>query len=270
MRGINKNKMGKFDGYLFLTDIDGTLTDSRGKVSHENSEAIKYFQSNGGLFTVATGRFPDFIENFADSFVPNSFIIGINGTVLYDAKNKTDVIRHTLDSDFYKIVIEIAETNSEIEYIDLAYRSSNLNIAKNDFHRLPEIFENSDRVWYKAIFCQKAEDTPIVRTRLIEKYGQKYNIDCSWPNGIEIHSSDSGKGEMLSEAVDILNKAGVKITKTIAVGDFENDISMIKRADIGYAVANAIESVKNAANRISVSNNENAIAKIIRELESEI
>lgn len=170
--------MGKFDGYLFLTDIDGTLTDSRGRISPENSEAIKYFQSNGGLFTVATGRFPDFVENFSNAFVPNTFIIRINGTVLYSAKDKKDIIRHTLDSDFYRVVLEISEANSEIEYIDLAYRGSNLNIGKNDFYRLPEILENSDRIWYKAIFCQKAEDTPAVRARLIEKYGGKYNIDC--------------------------------------------------------------------------------------------
>ena len=56
------------------------------------------------------------------------------------------------------------------------------------------------------------------------------------------------------------------ITKVVCIGDYENDISMVKYADIGYAVSNAIDELKDCADRITVSNNESAIAKIISEL----
>lgn len=52
-----KSGKGKFFGYLICTDCDGTLTYDIGKVSEKNVRAIKYFQSEGGLFTLATGRF---------------------------------------------------------------------------------------------------------------------------------------------------------------------------------------------------------------------
>ena len=74
--------MGKFDGYLLLSDIDGTLTDSKGKLPQSNADAIHYFQSEAGLFTVASGRFPAFIDGFSSSVKPNTHIIGINGTVI--------------------------------------------------------------------------------------------------------------------------------------------------------------------------------------------
>ena len=50
--------MKKFDGILFCTDLDGTLLESDHKISKENIEAIRYFQSEGGLFTFLTGRMP--------------------------------------------------------------------------------------------------------------------------------------------------------------------------------------------------------------------
>ena len=48
--------MGIFDGYLLVSDMDGTLLNSKGKLSEENKNAIEYFVDNGGEFTLATGR----------------------------------------------------------------------------------------------------------------------------------------------------------------------------------------------------------------------
>ena len=50
--------MSKFDGILLISDIDGTLTYNE-KLSDENADAIRYFQKNGGFFSIATGRQPD-------------------------------------------------------------------------------------------------------------------------------------------------------------------------------------------------------------------
>ena len=69
---------------------------------------------------------------------------------------------------------------------------------------------------------------------------------------------------------EVLEKEGRPVKKLICAGDFENDISMIKAADMGYAVANATPDCKEAADRVTVSCDENAIAVIIRELEEEM
>ena len=52
----------------------------------------------------------------------------------------------------------------------------------------------------------------------------------------------------------------------ICIGDYENDISMIKEADIGYAVANACEPLKSVADRITNANVGGAIAEMIYSL----
>ena len=56
--------------------------------------------------------------------------------------------------------------------------------------------------------------------------------------------------------------------KTIAVGDYNNDISMFKAAGIGIAVSNACKEALDAADYITVSNEEHAIARVICDLES--
>ena len=76
--------MGKFDGILIATDLDGTLV-SEGKISKENADAIRYFQSEGGLFTLATGRYASHIkENFGNDINFNMCVMTLNGNVLYD------------------------------------------------------------------------------------------------------------------------------------------------------------------------------------------
>ena len=54
--------MGKFNGILICTDLDGTLLDNEKHVSKENIEAIEYFKKNGGLFTFLTGRMPFYLS----------------------------------------------------------------------------------------------------------------------------------------------------------------------------------------------------------------
>jgi hydroxymethylpyrimidine pyrophosphatase-like HAD family hydrolase len=61
---------------------------------------------------------------------------------------------------------------------------------------------------------------------------------------------------------------GLDINKTIAIGDYDNDIKILKKAKIGIAVANANESTKAAADCLTVSNEEHAIAKVIDDLEN--
>ena len=77
--------MGRYDGYLFLSDMDGTLT-YRDHVSPENQEAIRFFQKEGGIFTIATGRPPMYIRRFLDQVEPNSYVVAVNGAVIYDLK----------------------------------------------------------------------------------------------------------------------------------------------------------------------------------------
>lgn len=262
--------MKKFDGYLILTDIDGTLTNSRGEISPENAAAIRHFQSEGGRITVASGRFPTYISKYADSFVPNTYIVGANGTMLYDPIKKETVMERPLDNSVTGVLHEIAALCPEIHTLYVASPKCDLPVKREDFDRMDEILAAHEKPWFKVIFVQKAADSRAVRDRLISAFGDRYTFDLSWNEGLELHALGTGKGAMLGELVRILGSEGHPVKKTICVGDYENDVSMIRAADIGYAVENAAEEVKAAADRITVHYEKHAIAAIIADLEAEL
>ena len=81
----------------------------------------------------------------------------------------------------------------------------------------------------------------------------------------EILPKGISKGVVIPKLAELL---GLDPKRTIAVGDYNNDVEMIRAAGVGFAVANAVPEVKAVADRITVSNQEHAIAKIISEIDS--
>ena len=94
------------------------------------------------------------------------------------------------------------------------------------------------------------------------EYKNIFEFSRSWSFGVEVLPLNGNK----ASGVMFLKQYLKNVTKTICAGDFENDISMLKIADISYAVSNACDSAKDVATKITVSNDESAIAKIISEL----
>jgi len=95
----------------------------------------------------------------------------------------------------------------------------------------------------------------------------EYAVSRSWINGVELQRADADKGHSTRRLAEMLD--GIKLL--VCVGDFENDVSMIKRADIGYAVNDAIDSVLTAADRITERTcKDGALEEIIYELEKEL
>lgn len=265
--------MGKFKGYLICTDCDGTLTDSEVNLSEENARAIKYFQQEEGLFTLATGRFPDHINQFKEQFEINAPIVSLNGTILYDTHKDEPIHKWPMKKcDCLELLQYVNKNWKQVwEYwLNYSYHESlGYKPMEHTFGdgSLKEIFAGLPEEMFKMVIIQPTEVTPEIQKDLREKFGNKFRFDTSWPNGLEIQNINSGKGVAVQYMKEHLK---MPIHTTIGIGDYENDISLLQCADIGYAVSNALESVKRVANRITVSNNENAIAAIIKELEQEV
>lgn len=261
--------MDKFKGYLICTDCDGTLTNSEGKLSKENADAIKYFQEEGGLFTLATGRFPSHVKMFEDRLCINAPIVSLNGTALYDVHKEKLISKWTMDkADCYELFFYINTHWKSIWEYWFNYNVHESVVYKPMEHSMEDksfesLFETMPEEIYKIVIVQPEDVTSIIQKDLRDKFGDRFRFDTSWPNGLEIQDINSGKGIAVKYLKEHMDK---EIHTTIGIGDYENDISLLKYADIGYAVDNALESVKKVADRITVSNNENAIEAVINKL----
>lgn len=263
--------MNKFKGYLICTDCDGTLTDNEGKLSEDNARAIKYFQKEGGLFTLATGRFPEHINLFKEQFQINAPIVSLNGTVLYDVHRQEVIYKWTMKKqDCYELLNYIHGMWPQVWEYWLNYshfESVGYKLAehKQGDGSLNELFDGLPDEVFKIVIVQPEDITAAVQKDLKEKFGHKFRFDTSWANGLEIQDINSGKGIAVKYMKEHLDEM---IHTTVGIGDYENDITLLQYADIGYAVGNALESVKAEADRVTVTNNESAIATVIKELES--
>lgn len=257
--------MGKFEGYLFYTDFDNTFTLPGGKeISRANCDAVRYFQSEGGLFSVATGRSPNFIQNYASFFTPNAPLITLNGTMITSADGKTRLKEYLLDDKVLDVVkFLLPMPCMQCVYFGNAITQYNRK-TDGTLQEKMAYYAALPKPWYKVVTRQDEKYAKEVRSALYHQFGDLYEYGRSYAEGIEIHQKGSGKGACMNWVV---KNSPSPIRVTIAAGDYENDITMIQYASIGYAVENAIDAVKQAADKITSANTNDAIARIIEDLD---
>lgn len=262
---------GKFSGILLCSDFDGTLTADGRTVSRENLEAIDRFESEGGLFTMASGRFADHFDSIEGLHL-NTFAIALNGNVIYDQKARRTVWTNPIPPETLERIMRFtAEKCPES-------RGLHINSIFNGTVLRPEEYPDgidalldkisSDPTLHpvmKVIVRQTPQISPELRAHF-EAAFPELMFAQSWPEGLEMNTLTGGKGNAVRKLRELLGGREV-IHTVVCVGDYENDLSMIEYADIGYAVANAIQPVKDAADRVTVSNREHALARIINDLE---
>jgi len=268
--------MGKFDGMLFCTDLDGTLYSSDTTVSKENLDAIAYFKSEGGLFTFITGRVPMTSREICRTIQPNAPYGCINGGGIYDPVKDTFLWHATLPKEALELMeyvdAHLPEIGIQVNTEKDVYFSKD-NVAMEwfrkvtgmppnmrDYHDIPEPM-------LKVIFAHHEDDKIDEVARLLAEHPTSKNYDFIRSEKVlyELLPKGVSKGAALQKMAGLL---GVDMRNTVAVGDYENDVSMIRAAGIGYAVANARPAAKAVADRMTVSNDEHAIAAIVQELEA--
>ena len=251
--------MGRYNGILLCSDFDGTLSVD-GKVSKENMDAIRRFTDGGGLFTVASGRYYDFLLEFFPDFKFNAPLITLNGAVFYDTQ-KNIICRENfmtgLTKDYIKNIFSVIEGLTEIVfYTKTGFVHLEPNrLCELDSLDLTTIYKLSVRVSPDKDISDKAT----LDLRRITP--EIYEVARSWYWGIEVQNVETTKGPATRALAKMLSA-----DKLVCAGDFENDIGMLCEADIGYAVGNCIDRLRNVADKITVPAAEHAIAKIIEEL----
>lgn len=268
--------MGKFDDVLICTDLDGTLLRNDKSVSAENKAAIEYFKSEGGYFTFITGRMPYYVGEAYAKAQPNAPFGCANGGGLYDYAAKEYVYQiHTGDR-----VLPLARLVDEM--------FPNVGIMMYTFERIYFSKENSAAVHFRNvtgvenIVCPyDAVPEPLAKVMFSsfdeeEIRGMEAALRAHpLADEFQFVRSENYLYEILPKGVDkgraidgLVEHLHLDANKTIAVGDYYNDVEMLRKAKVGVAVANACPEAIEAADYVTVSNEEHAIAQVIADLEN--
>ena len=282
--------MGKFTGIILVSDFDGTFFSRIPANFEKNLKAVEKFKNQGGMFTFATGReYYPLLEVLPDAEnIANAPLIISNGARLYDTDKKEFLFNFTLNITLFNRFIETIYK----KYPDIGIRFSSENgmvipdfneILKEDLSglsmmnmKIREIslkeMEESGEAVYKCVIVHNPEILDDVR-KIAESFDEDINRELfftrSYARGLEAVSSKASKGAMAVRLKEYLNAKYNREYKLFAIGDYDNDLDMIKSADCGAAPENALEHVKKAAKIRTVSCNDGAVADLIDIIERE-
>ena len=264
-----------FSSVLLAVDCDGTLLDDNKRISHANLAAIREFRVLGGKFTLATGRSLPTAVSILREVEPELPVILYNGSMLYDPVRKTPIWMAEIPHDARFVLEKAMERyGSELGVEVLTPEAlhvlqftpvidEHLNGKLKAEYRMASFAEVLPMHWLKVMFALPAEEMEPFRSFLESLGAAGVRYVRSEKLYFEILPADASKGEAFRRLCEM---AGVPLSRTAAVGDCDNDLEMLREAAVGYAVANAYPAVLAGADRLTVSNNEDAVAAVIREI----
>ncbi len=267
--------MGKFDGILICTDLDGTLYKNDKTISPENKAAIEYFKCNGGYFTFITGRMPYYSQAAYSAVNPNVPFGCSNGGGVYDGATGKYVWTQSMPAGVKPLIEHIEKSFSNVGIMITLFDKTSFardNGVTEHFRKvtgvpyLPCDYREITEPIAKIIFCSDIEEeiSSVEMALRGHSLADKFDFVRSERTLFEILPKGINKGVALEKLVEYLK---IDPTKSIAIGDYNNDIGMFNAAGLGVAVANACKDAKEAADYVTVSNEEHAIARVISDIE---
>lgn len=257
---------------IILSDMDGTLLDTKKNVSEENIAAIRRFTELGGKFTVATGRTVQSFEQFTKILDLREPIIMFNGAAIHDYTSGTTLYTHPLPAESREMTAELVrlmpEAGGEVLRIEGTYVFNNTEYQQLHTRlcgitpEYAELDDIPDGGWLKVLFSLAPEDVPKLEI-LVKQLGYDKNVDFVKSSEIFLEMLPKGvsKGSALNEYRKL---EGMREFIFVAIGDFDNDIEMIEAADFGVCPANAEDCVQQKADMVlSQTNDESAVAELI-------
>ncbi len=273
---------------LLAIDIDGTLLNSRGKISDENIDAIRRAIENGIKVCLCTGRNIKNTRAIAKKINSDFPFVCADGTVFYDTKNNKVIKEYLIEkSTFEKIIEEANKHNLYMEFCTKRHYIKyvrNIGLEKYGYGDAPKtIMEKLEHHFIKNVryvknhqkfknkfggginqFIISGEQRELEKMKkfLIESDFSDVDIRVDlWSDFIFIVPKDCNKAYGLNILSDYFD---IDISEMIAIGDQMNDIDMIKKAGLGVAMGNATDEIKKVAGFITSSNDDSGVAFAIK------
>lgn len=261
---------------LLTADMDFTLLAPGKDVPEGNKEAIKALKNAGVAFTIATGRSSFLVGKFAENLEIDVPIITSNGGSLFDARTRKQFASRDFEDKKIRTLLRYLIDNDadatlySDEGIFFAPCSSRKFFVEG-YNEGVEPAKQSPIIDIGMDYPEKEVIPHFNKILLIKPNKTIYDIlsadpeleaICSGPDLYDIMPKGTSKGDALLSLADYL---GIPRSNTFAIGDNENDVSMISMASHGIAVGNATDGAKKAAEYISANYDSLGFAKAVYE-----
>ena len=260
---------------LFVTDCDGTLLQDDKTIAPEDFAAIREFRAAGGNFVVATGRSIPTGGRLLRELDLDLPSVLYNGSMLYDSRAEKILLMTEIPAEARFLVREALNRFSGTVGSELLTPEGLRVIAMNELvdahlngavpipHTEASWEDLLDAHWLKVMFAMSEEQLPEFSAFLRSFSAKGVRFVRAERLFFEILPADASKGGALKRLCDM---EGLELSRTVALGDCDNDVEMLQEARVGIAVSNAFPELKAAADLVTVSNEEHAVSVVLREL----
>lgn len=264
---------------LLVVDMDGTLLNSSKKVSHETRQVLEELKNIGVNIAIATGRIYTTVKAYAKDLKIEAPIIACNGAVIKDINNnKTIYSNHISEENCYRI-LEICKrygTNCYLYSEDTIFAEKLEKLGKyfikmsktqkeedkikvemvNDSR---EVVSRGEKIYKFVIFSDDSKSVEFAKEEILKSLDLE--VYKSTSDFLDVVNKGVCKGSGIRNLANIFD---IETEEIIAVGDNENDISMIKYAGLGIAMGNGVDEIKKVADYITDTNDNDGLAKALR------
>ena len=244
---------------LIALDIDGTLINSSNQITENVKLAIQKAKEKGIKVVLCTGRPLKGVEKFLDELSlreKGDYAATFNGALIQDTFTKDAISHLTLNYEdlvnLYNLSIEIG-SRSHFTVLESHLTGTHLNVTTLD--DVPKDINMS-----KFMMIDHPEILDECVKKIPQEYYEKYTIVRSTPFFLEILRPEANKGSGISL---LAKELGLKQEEIICVGDAGNDKHMIEYAGLGVAMGNATDEIKEMADYVTLSNDEDGVAHVI-------
>ncbi len=256
---------------LVVTDMDGTLLNSKGEVSKRFLNLYQELSSLGVHFIAASGRQYFSIGSKLENIKNEITIIAENGGLIVENENELHV-KSITPTDINTFVKELRKIKGV--YIILCGKNTayienndaNFIAMFNEYYHKYKIVDDlttvsNDTFLKIASFHFDNSETHIYPH--LKTFESKFQIKVSGQNWLDISHPQANKGVALKFIQD---KMHINASETMVFGDYNNDLEMLRLGHFSYAMQNAHPNVKAIANFETSSNNDFGVENVLEEL----
>lgn len=259
---------------MIVLDLDGTLTNRDKVITPRTKQSLMEAQKRGIKVVLASGRPTYGVMPLAEELELEKYegyILSFNGGIIMDCRTREVIFKKELPVEANRKILDLAEK----EQVDiLTYQGARI-LTNNQDNPYAKIESGINHLKLKQIEDLKAYlDFPVpkflmlddgdylalVEARVKAALGKNFSVYRSEPFFLEILPRGIDKAQCLAQLLKLL---GMEREEMIACGDGFNDLSMIEFAGLGVAMENAVRPVRNAADYVTLSNNDDGVAHVV-------
>ena len=263
-----------------FTDIDGTLKNSKRKVSNFTKETLKRCKDEGLKIILVSGRSRQNMLNFMKDLDVSEYIISSNGAEVYNTKTNKKIYTNPIDKNQLKILYSYVKNNNfmlKLNYddklaINKKFYQDEVRYLKTD-EEILNIIDNKEIVQcvvmnedieklkeFKKYFYEKFNKLKIENE---SKKLKNETLPDETSYYCDVINKDASKGKAVEK---LMKELDYSTQEVVTIGDGENDISMFRTTNNSVAMGNASEYVKGFANYETKTNDEDGLAYILNRI----